>query len=40
MAMIYEIPRGNLESGPMSLDYDSGLATIQYYADRGCDDLG
>lgn len=31
MAMIYEIPRGSLESGPMSLDYDSGLATIQYY---------
>ncbi|MNJ36155.1 hypothetical protein D3C77_309340 [compost metagenome] len=31
MAMIYEIPRGTLESGPMSLDYDSGLATIQYY---------
>lgn len=31
MAMIYEIPRGSLETGPMSLDYDSGLATIQYY---------
>lgn len=31
MAMIYEIPRGSLETGPMSLDYDSGLVTIQYY---------
>ena len=31
MAMIYEIQRGSLESVPMSLDYDSGLATIQYY---------
>lgn len=31
MAMIYEIPRGSLESGPMSLDYDSGFVTIQYY---------
>lgn len=31
MAMIYEIPRGSLETGPMSLDYDSGLATIQYF---------
>lgn len=31
MAMIYEMQRGVLESVPMSLDYDSGLATIQYY---------
>lgn len=31
MAMIYEIQRGVLESPLMSLDYDSGLATIQYY---------
>lgn len=31
MAMIYEIQRGVSESALMSLDYDSGLATIQYY---------
>lgn len=31
MAMVYEIPRGSLETGPMSLDYDSGLVTFQYY---------
>lgn len=31
MAMIYEMQRGVLESVLMSLDYDSGLATIQYY---------
>ena len=37
MAMIYEIPRGSLESGPMSLDYDSGLATIQYYNAGGAE---
>lgn len=37
MAMIYEIPRGSLETGPMSLDYDSGLATIQYYNAGGAE---
>lgn len=37
MAMIYEIPRGSLETGPMSLDYDSGLATIQYYDAGGAE---
>lgn len=37
MAMIYEIPRGSLETGPMSLDYDSGLATIQYYNSGGAE---
>lgn len=31
MAMIYTIQRGSLESVPMSLDYDSGVATIQYF---------
>jgi hypothetical protein len=31
MAMIYEMQRGVLESVPMSLDYDAGLAVIQYY---------
>lgn len=31
MAMIYEMQRGVLESVLMSLDYDSGLASIQYY---------
>lgn len=37
MAMIYEIPRGSLETGPMSLDYDSGFATIQYYDAGGAE---
>lgn len=37
MAMIYEIQRGVFESVPMSLDYDSGLATIQYYNAGGAE---
>lgn len=37
MAMIYEMQRGVLESVPMSLDYDSGLATIQYYDAGGAE---
>lgn len=37
MAMIYEMQRGVLESVPMSLDYDSGLATIQYYNAGGAE---
>lgn len=31
MAMIYTMEPGNLESVLMSLDYDSGLASIQYF---------
>lgn len=31
MAIVYEIPRGSTETGPMSLDYDSGFVTIRYY---------
>lgn len=37
MAMIYEMQRGVLESVPMSLDYDSGFATIQYYDAGGAE---
>ena len=37
MAMIYEMQRGVLESVLMSLDYDSGLATIQYYNAGGAE---
>lgn len=37
MAMIYEMQRGVLESVLMSLDYDSGLATIQYYDAGGAE---
>lgn len=37
MAMIYEMQRGVLESVLMSLDYDSGLASIQYYNAGGAE---